>query len=153
MKRASEPNQVSVGVCYRTLSLAVVLVPRPIYLDASQDPFLGNAVGVSAMDIESAGSSHFVSVSVGEMNSHVPAVMGEGVRVVMKRHVKTCPLIPRHRTRYIDNFKEWLKPSDQPGSGGELELTIPLGVQTAEAVVADRLVWMRSQPDPPVDRV
>jgi len=105
------------------------------------------------MDIESAGSSNFVSVSVGQVNSHISVAMGEGVGVVMKRHLKTGPLIPGHRTLKIGNLEDRLKPSDQPGSGGELELTIPLGVQTAEAVVADRLVWMRSQPDPPVDRV
>jgi len=105
------------------------------------------------MDIESAGTSNLVSVSVGEVNSHVSVAMGEGVRVVTKRHVKTGPLVPGHRTRHIGNLEDGLKPSDQPSSGGELELTIPLGIQTAETVVADRPVWMRSQPDPPVDRV
>ena len=32
----------------------------------------------------------------------------KSVRVVMKRHVKTGPLIPGHRTRHIGNLEDGL---------------------------------------------
>ena len=57
--RRALPNRIRFpsGSATEPISFAVILIPWPIYLDASKDPFLGNAVGVLTVDIESAGTS------------------------------------------------------------------------------------------------
>jgi hypothetical protein len=86
------------------------------------------------------------------VDREVPVPVGEGVTIVVERDLEARTLEPGDRTSHIGDFENRFKPSNQPSSGHQLQLAVPLTIQPCEAVVADRLVRVRPQPDPPIDR-
>jgi len=151
-KRATEANHVSVGVGDGALPLAIILVPRAVHFDPCLSPLLGHPVGFLTVDVEKAVTRKFVVCSLSKVDCEVPIPVSEGVGVTVERRLEARTLEPGDRASHIGDLENRLEPRDQPSTGHELQLTVSLPIQPAEAVVADRQVGVRAQSDPPIDR-
>jgi hypothetical protein len=149
--RATEANHVAVGVRDGALPFAIVLVPRAVNFDPCLSPVHSHPVGLLTVDVERALTRRIVSFSLGEVDGEVTIPVSEGIGHIVERRLETCTLEPGDRSSHVGNLEDRLEPRDQPPSRHELQLTVSLSIQTIEAVVADRLVGMGAQPDPPID--
>jgi hypothetical protein len=150
--RATEANHVSVGVGDGALPFAVVLVPRAVHFDSRLSPIRRHLIGVLTVDVQRTLTRGFVPYNLGQVNSEVTVPVSEGIGLIVERRLEACTLEPGDRASHVVNLEDRLEPSDEPVPRHELQLTVSLSIQTGEAVVVDRLVGMRAQPDPPIDR-
>ena len=101
-------------------------------------------------DVESTVTRRLVRYSLGEVDREVTIPVGEGIRVIVERHLESCTFEPGDRASKIGDLEDQLEPRDQPGARHQLQLAVPLPIQSGEAVVADRHVGMRAQSHPPI---
>ena len=148
---ATETDHISVGVGDGTLPLAVVLVSRAVDFDPRLYPLLGHPIGVLAVQIQRTVTRTLVSCCAGKVDREVSIPVSERIGVIVQRRLKARSLVPGDRTRHTGDLEDRLEPRDQPRPAHELQLTVALTVQAAEAVVADREIGVRAQSDPPIN--
>ncbi len=149
---AAEPNRVSIGIGDGAFPLPIVLVLWAVDLQPRLPPLLGHPVGLLTMEVQGAVTSSFVAFCMCKVDREVAGSVRKRIRRIVERHVESSLLEPRDRARYVADLENWLEPRDHPRPGHQLQLAVSLSIQSREAVMADRQVRMRSQPDPPVHR-
>jgi hypothetical protein len=148
---ATEANHIAIGIGDRTLSLAVVLVPRAIDFDPHLSPLVSHSVGVLAVEVESTVTRRFVFRSLGQVDREITVPVSESVGAIVEPHFEAGVLEPGDRASHIGDCEYWLEPRDHPRSRDELQLAVALTIQSGKAVVAYPQFGVGAQPDPPID--
>jgi hypothetical protein len=123
-----------------------------MHIDAALTPFVSNPVNFLTVDVKSTLTGKFVTSSLCEVDCEIPVPMRKGIGVIMEGHLEARPLEPGDRSSDVSHSEDRFKPSDDPRSGHELQLTVPLTVEAAKAVVTDWQLGVRAESDPPIDR-
>ena len=126
-----EAKDVSVRVGDGALSLSVILVLGAVHFDLSLPPLVGHPVGLLAVDVESTVTRRFAAASVRKVDREVAIPMGEGIGVIVERHVESGTLEPGGRAGHVGNLEDRLEPRDQPRARHELQLAVSLAVSPA----------------------
>ena len=137
-KGATEADHVPVGVGDGALPLAMVLVTRTVDVNPHLSPLLGRPVRILTVEVKDTVTRKFVSGHLGQVDREIAFSMREGVGVVMQRRLETCTGEPPDGTRHICHLEDRLESPHQPLPRHELELAVPLSVQSAQAAMADR---------------
>ena len=148
----AKADDIPIWVGNGAFSLAILFVPWSRHLKPNLFPFRRHPVGILTVNVESTMFRRVVANDLDKVDGEIPLPVCERIRVIVERHFEPCPLKPVNRSGHVGDLEDRFEPRDQPCTSNELKLAVPLAIQPGEVVVADRLVGVRRQSDPPIDR-